>query len=389
MNKKVILFFIILIFAFKTSFSQNLSPKAKIYVLTCSPGEELYQVFGHTAFFIQDSARHFFMVYHYGTFNFSDPNFYLNFIRGRLNYMLGLEYYIDFINEYTIDKRNVYMTELNLSYEKKNEIYKFLTWKSQPENRYYKYDFFMDNCATRVRGVIEKFYGDSLIYPQNYKIKKTYRQAITPYLRPMPWTRFGINLLLGLPADKKLDFRSAMFLPDYIDTVYSKSTLNINGKIEPVFKNRTTLINSNFKIGKKPIFNPTLTFWTLFIIMFFVSLWEFKHKKILKGIDFSMYLLLGIISFILLFMWFGTDHTPTKWNLNIIWAFPTHIWFAFVALKGKNKNLLKNYPFIFALIILILLISFPIFPQQYDIAMIPLFLIFSIRMLNSYYIYKK
>ncbi len=387
--KRTLFLIAFLITIYTSNFGQRLSPKARIYILTCSPGTELYQAFGHTAIYIQDSIKHINMVYHYGTFNFYDPNFYFNFVRGKLNYMLGLERFEGFMIEYTEAKRDVYKAELNLNYDKKNELFKFLTWKSQPENKYYKYDFFMDNCATRVRGVLEKFYGDSLIYPQDYKIDKTYRQAITPYLRPMPWTRFGINLLLGLPAEKKLDYYSAMFLPDYVDSVFMKSKLQIGDKTEPVFLSRTQIITNNFRIGKKPLFNPTLTFWSLFIIMLIISFIEYKRKKIFKGIDFGMYLTLGIVGIILVFMWFGTDHTPTKWNLNLIWAFPSHIWFAFVALKGNKKTLLKNYPFIFALINIILLVSFPIFPQQYDIALIPLLLIFIVRMLNSYVIYSK
>lgn len=365
--------------------AQNLSSNSKIYILTCSPGAELYQAFGHNAIWILDNNQRISQVYHYGTFDFSAPHFYTNFIRGRLNYMLDIELYKYFHQEYNGDHRDVYAQELNLNLEQKNSIYKYLSWKSQPENKYYKYDFFMDNCATRVRDVLEQIFADTIVFPK-IKIDLTYRQAIKPYLRAKPWIRFGTNLLLGLPADKKLDYWSAMFLPDYIDTVFNSAKLVYSkNNVEPLVLSRSTIIKNNFKIGKKPWFNPSLVFWSILIIFIAISLLEIKKKKFFKGIDFSIYLILGIVSLILIFMWFGTDHTPTKWNLNLIWAFPSHIWFAFVYLKNKRKKLIKYYSLIFGLVNILLCITFPIFPQHFDQALIPFFILLGGRMLKEFW----
>ncbi len=387
MKRKIFIITIILSLYISLS-AQNLSKESKIYIITCSPGTELYQAFGHNAIWIEDKTERINQVYHYGTFDFAAPHFYLNFIRGRLNYMLDIELFRDFYYEYNAAHRDVYIEELNLTLEEKDKIYKYLSWKSLPANKYYRYDFFMDNCATRIRDVLVKTFGDTLVFPK-IKIDESYRQAIKPYLRAKPWIRLGTNLLLGLPADKKLNYWSAMFLPDYIDTVLYSAKLEYNNVEKPLVVQRDILIRNNFKIGPKPWFNPSLVFWILFFIVLIISIVEIKKKTKYKGIDFGMYLLLGIVGILLLFMWFGTDHTPTKWNLNILWAFPSHIWFAFVYLKNKKKNLIKNYALIFGIFNLLLCITYPVFPQHFDQALIPFFLLFSLRMLKEYWEIKK
>ncbi len=382
--KKIIIALLFLSIFNNLSFSQILSKNAEAYILVCSPGTELYQAFGHNAIWIVDDSTHVNMIYHYGTFDYYSPHFYIHFIQGRLNYMLATESFNNFMTEYTVARRDVWKLKLNIDNQKVNELYSYLEWKKLDENKYYMYDFFMDNCATRVRDLMEIIYSDSLKYANNFTADLTYRQTIKHYLQAMPWTRFGINLILGLPADKKLDYYSAMYLPDYIDSVFTESTILVNNKSENFISKREYMIKSDFKIGERPFFNPTYTFWALFIILGIITFWEFKRKKFFKGINFSYFLITGITSLVLLFMWFLTDHTATKLNLNVIWAFPIHIYFAFVYLRGKKIKFIKKYLLIFSIINFLLIITYPIFPQHFDIALIPFFLIFSIRfILNS------
>ena len=385
----IILLFFFSFFSFKIiSAQQHISRETDIYILTCSPGEEIYQVFGHTTFWIVDDSTRLNYIYHYGTFNYADPNFYLNFIKGRLNYMLALESYPAFIQEYSNDGRDVYKYKLNLTYNQKVKLYEFLTWKSKPENRYYMYDFFLDNCATRVRDVLENIYGDSLVYP-DIKIDLTYREAIKPYMQGKPWLRFGTNLVLGMPTDKKLDAYSAMFLPDYIDTVICASKLKTPSGLENLGFNRSYLIQSNYEINKKPFFNPTYFFWFLLFLTALIIFIEYKKEKKFKAIDFTLLFVTGLTGIIILFMWFGTDHSPVKWNLNILWAFPTHIITAFLIFKQKFDLFVKKYLFIFSIINIILAITmWFLLPQKYDTAIFPFLLILILRF-GSYLMFAK
>ena len=381
--KKIIIIIGILIFSINNiSAQKQISKNTDIYILTCSPGDEIYQMFGHSTFWIIDDSTRLNYIYHYGTFNYAAPNFYLNFIKGRLNYMLALEAYPNFIDEYSNDGRDVYKYKLNLSYEKKVELYDFLTWKSQPENRYYKYDFFMDNCATRVRDVLERIYGDSLVYP-DLKLDITYRDAIKQYMKAKPWMRFGTNLILGIPTDKKLNAYSAMFLPDYVDTVITTSILNTPSGTENLGFDREYLIESNYEIGEKPFFNPTYFFWALFFVILLFIFIGYKKKKIFKIIDFTLLFVIGMAGVIMLFMWFGTEHTPTKWNLNVLWAVPTHLIIAFLIFKQKFDLFVKKYFLVFGIINIILAITmWSLLPQKYDSAIFPILLILIVRFGN-------
>jgi hypothetical protein len=132
---------------------QQLSDQAVISLITADPGEELYSLFGHSAIRVKDTVNNQDLVFNYGTFNFNTPNFYMKFTRGKLLYMLSIQQFDRFKRSYEYEKRDLKEQILNLTQDQKQAIFQFLLWNYQPENRYYKYDFFFDNCATRIRDV--------------------------------------------------------------------------------------------------------------------------------------------------------------------------------------------------------------------------------------------
>lgn len=379
---KKLFFILILIFQIIFSYSQ-ISEKAKIYVLTCSPGNELYQAFGHSAIWVEDSVTRINYIFNYGTFDFNTPHFYTNFIRGRLNYMLSVEYASSFIQEYSRDDRDVWKSELNLTRLQKNKLFNFLMWNAQPENKYYLYDFFKDNCASRIIDVLNKVMDDSIIYPK-MKINKTYRQSLAPYLKPRPWTRFGINLLLGLPADEKLNVKKAAYLPAYVDTILQKAQVKTPTGTKPLVVKRDYMVEQHYNYPQATWITPSLVFWILAILIVIAFFIERVKKKNYRWIDFVFLFIIGLAGLVMLFMWFGTDHSPTKWNLNIIWAFPLHVVYVFYYIKNKRKKLIKYYSLIFAIVNLLLIITFKVFPQQFDVALLPVFFIFTIMFFREF-----
>jgi len=379
---KKLFLILLLFFNFSISYSQ-LSEKSKIYIITCSPGNELYQAFGHSAFWIVDPVSRINYIYNYGTFDFSMPHFYTNFIRGRLNYMLSVEYANYFEKEYTNQGRDVWKSELNLTTKQKNKLFNYLMWNAKPENKFYLYDFFKDNCASRIIDVLDKVLNDSIIFPK-MEINQTYRESLKPYLTPIPWTRFGINLLLGLPADIKLDVHKAAYLPAYVDTISQKALIKTPTGTKPLILERTYMVQSNYHYPKPTWMTPTLVFWVLAFLIIFAFVIEKIKKTTFRWIDFSILLIVGIAGLLILFMWIGTDHSPTKWNLNLIWAFPLHAFYAFFYLKNKRQKLIKYYSLIFGIINFLLIVTFKVFPQQFDVALLPLFFIMTFRFLNRY-----
>ena len=202
----------------------------RISLLTCGPGdEEVWEVFGHTAVRVIDSIHYTDLVFNYGTFEFG-PDFEIQFMRGKLNYCVAVEQFRSFMQEYVEAKRSVEEQVLLLDGNQKEHVYDFLQWNAEPENKYYKYDFFFDNCATRIRDIFPRpevfgkafHYGHAL--PDGKRI--TFRDIINLYFYRDYWTRLGVNILLGSKIDRPMSNADIMFLPDYLRDGVGGATVN-------------------------------------------------------------------------------------------------------------------------------------------------------------------
>ena len=114
---------------------------SKISLITCSGGSELYSTFGHSALRVQDDSLAIDVIFNFGLFDFNTPNFYMKFLRGRLNYMLGIQTTSDFLWQYNYEGRGVVEQELFLTPSQKREIMDRLNFLYMPENRNYLYSF--------------------------------------------------------------------------------------------------------------------------------------------------------------------------------------------------------------------------------------------------------
>ena len=143
----------------------QLSDKAKISVLTLGPWQgQVYTAFGHSAFRVYDPVNNIDDAYNYGVFDYNRPNFYLNFARGHNIYKLGVMDYKNFEYSYIYYNRYIHEQVLNLSQDQKQRLFDFLQWNALPENQEYLYDYFYDNCATKIPEVILEVFGDSVVF---------------------------------------------------------------------------------------------------------------------------------------------------------------------------------------------------------------------------------
>ncbi len=171
------IFYCFIIFFPLKIFAQNDSCHLRISILTCSPGEELYSTFGHSAIRITDSVSHHDIVYNYGTFNFDEPGFYTKFIRGKLSFYLSTDDFESFMNEYLEEKRDITEQVLNLTCAEKYNIVMLLQANMMAANRTYKYDFTFDNCTTRLRDLIEKCCGYFHPFWKCFVFKKNFSRS--------------------------------------------------------------------------------------------------------------------------------------------------------------------------------------------------------------------
>jgi hypothetical protein len=340
----------------------KLTPRAEISLLTCYPGYESWQAYGHSALRIKDDS--FDIVYNYGTFDFSVPNFNSKFLRGKLPYSLSLCHFNEFMEDYHIENRTVLEQTINLSFEKKQKIFNFLIWNAQPENREYYYDFVYNNCCTKIRDLFKEE-----LKPLQYKDapKPTLRQMLDPYNDYNEWQDLGIDLLLGARLDKIPDPYIKMFLPIDLQNAFDL-TPNLIEKENTLFE---------AKIMPAPIvkITPGLVFWILFICLLIFAIRRGNGIPFGKIGPFIVLFFTGLIGCILLFMWFGTDHLCTKINLNLLWAMPFNLFFAFFVFKPKLPNIISHILRFYRIILILTLIFWTLIPQQFHQSLIPIILI--------------
>lgn len=346
---------------------------SEISVLTCSSGEELYSLFGHTAIRVKHNEQNIDYVFNYGTFNFNTPNFYLKFMRGELDYILSVTTFDRFIREYEYDKRSVLEQKLLLTEDERNDIIEALVINSLPENKAYRYHFFYDNCATRVRDIVGMQLSD---YP-NFKALSdslegfTYRDGIAIYLARKEWTKFGLDLILGAPTDDLLDKNSIQFLPDFLynqfqTAVKCDSTLLVD---ESIVLLDFPIVSQNSIV--KPIH---LTLFVLILIIS-VSIYEYKKGKYYMLVDYILYIPAVFLGLLILFLWFFTSHSVTGPNWHILWANPLFIFFLF---NTKNK-IVKYITLLPALSVVVLPLIIPFIQQKISYILLPIWISMMIR----------
>ncbi len=374
---------IIFFFAFITLQAEGapkLSDKATISVLTCSAGNEMYSYFGHSALRVCDSEQHIDLVFNYGTFDFNTPNFYLKFANGQLNYMLSVGRYNHFLQEYFRENRAVIEQVLNLELDDKQRIFDALVLNYQPKNRFYKYDFFYDNCATRIFDmVVDHLDVELKLGVSDQKlVDLSFRDYLHYYLKNLPWTETGLNIILGLPADKTATLRESTYLPDFLMDVFDHASQHTSqGETFPLVKEKISLLEMDQSQNKPGIFlSPFWFFGVLLVFVVFLSILLPSNKIIFQVFDRILFLISGCIGLLISYLWLITDHSVTANNLNILWALPTFILLAFSSTDSRLANwLLKiNLSLLF-----VFLAGWYFIPQAFPLATIPIAMLLLFR----------
>lgn len=366
------------------------SAQAQIYrisLLTCDPGEDLYMAFGHSAIRVLNRAEGTDYVFNYGTFNFNTPNFYGKFAAGKLDYMLSVSTYGDFISTYNRERRGVREQVLDLSYDQQQHMVEFLQVNYLPERRNYRYDFFFDNCATRIRDAMDLVLGDKLVWnDQEVETRdRTFRNLIDEYVLRIPWADLGIDLALGAVIDRDASAQEEQFLPDYMEQAFARASIEGDGPTRPLVKESNVILEFPTPNEKLPAVNPYWIFWLLAIVFTFITWIGFKKKRLFIGFDVGLFAFLGLLGIVVSLLWFATEHSATKWNWNILWAFPGHLFLAGALLAKNLKKWVRPY-LLFALVMADAAVVFWILGwQSFHPSLIPMMLVIILRTNYLYY----
>jgi hypothetical protein len=352
----------------------------EISLLTCAPGTELYSMFGHTAIRVRDARRGMDIVYNYGTFDDTDPLFYIHFTRGIMIYSLSAETFEEFMQEYEYDHRAVIGQVLNLSCDEKNKLYESLRKNTLNENRFYQYYFHTDNCTTRAARIIESNTADSLWYENILpQVHPSYRDMIHEYLDPQHqyWSKFGIDMCLGMNLDiKPTNIQAIHFLPAYL---FRGMDHAFEGHKRLVVEKQRLLSFPDPKIPANP-FTPLVVFTILLILA--VVFYFLRNKRPMLIFDISFFSLTGLFGLLITALWLGRVDDVCRNNINIFWALPTHLVAVFFI--RKKASWVKYYFLVTAILASLLLIGFPWWPQRINTAVLP---ILAIIIFRSYFIF--
>lgn len=385
--KRIILIFCVLYLGILNLHAQqiSISDSAVISLITCSPGEEVYSKFGHTAIRINDSSKGVDLVFNYGIFSFETTNFYLKFIKGETDYQLGVYETAYFLPEYKIRNSSVWEQTLNLTVQEKRNLINLLTENYQPENRTYRYNFIFDNCATRPRDkILGSLHG--YIQFQTNNDSKTFRQWVGAYVGTDTWLKLGIDLIFGLDADKTATQSESMFLPEVMMNEFQTAQIiNTKGEARKLVTEKKTLVSKNESKedgqslfwGLKPLSLSIL----LLVIGTIVTLWDARRRRHLKFFDSVLLIFTGVCGIIVFFLMVFSAHPLVRFNLNLLWLNPLNIILGILIwIKSTELRRILFFYQIFNIALLIgALFAFALSIQSFNVTSFPIIVLLIMR----------
>jgi hypothetical protein len=314
----------------------------RVDLYTYGPGTVYWERFGHDALVITDTASGEAYAFNYGTFDFDQKDFYLNFARGIMLYRAAAWPVADDVQEYSGEGRSITDLHLDLTPAQRASLRDFLVWNVQPENSRYRYRYFADNCTTRVRDALNQVLGGALETQLTGPAAhgETYRSETDRLMSGQPWLMYLLDLGLGPFADQPLTRWSGAFIPmRLMDELRSVRTANG----APLVQSETVL--SPQRLPSPPTQAPDLR-WPLLIaglalgIAFFAAAWlrdQYDVERWWFATVGSLYALLaGVAGVLMLVLWFATAHRAAWANENL-WLFNPLAWLLIPTLWRVRK----------------------------------------------------
>ena len=294
----------------------------EIYVMTMGVGDEIWERFGHNAIGVRDRSRGTDLVYNYGTFDFAAPGFVSNFLKGRMTYWLDVADAQATIRFYRERRhRSVYVQELDLVPRQRLELKQFLEWNAREENKFYRYDYYLDNCSTRVRDALDRLLGGAFKSRTDTVYSgATFRSHTRRLTTNNPFMYTGIEAGMGHPVDRPISAWEEMFLPLALrEHLRTLTVAGENGGPVPLVRSERAVYESDVYS-----FRDTPPFWLGWYLLLGVVLGgvalalAIKSRGAFVVMGVCWYGLMGLGGLILLCLWGFTDHLVTRTNENVL-----------------------------------------------------------------------
>lgn len=370
--------------------AQPADDSIRVSLITCSPGHEVYQLYGHTALRCENFTRGMDVVFNYGIFSFSQPNFAWRFVLGQCDYMVMGTLWQQFPADYESRGSSITAQVLNLTPVEANRLFTNLLVNCQPENCTYRYNFLFGNCTTKVRDMIEQSIDGRIAYPPLPE-KMTFRQILHQYAPRGSWESEGNDFLLGASLDTVVTDRDAMFIPEYLMKMADQAQVYAtDGSLRPLVKETRTLLEA--RPTEKTELLPIAPLWAGILLLAFnlmVALCEYRLHKMWWLWDIVLLLVQGGIGILLAFMLFFSSHPGVNSNW-LLWPFTP---LALVAIpwvvKAATRREKTRWHALHAAYLTLFIFFMPWIPQQFGRIVVPLALALLTRPLSYLAYYNK
>ena len=340
MAKRIFIYiFLALGFCFGANASQPDS--VRVSLVTIYPGNQIYELYGHTELRVQD--EHGDLFFNYGLFDFNAPGFVYRFVKGETDYLCGAIPATYALSGY--DGRRVVEQQLNLSQSQAQLVRDLLFENVRPENATYRYKFVSDNCATRPRDIIERALGDSLTYHPTASAKLTYRDMMHSYNGNYAWSRFGIDLALGSDLDTVITYRQQMFAPVVLEGALAKATVKCADGSEVPLVGTTEVLVDGAEEGlvapPTPWYaTPLFVALALLALAVVVTVLDCRRRKVSRWFDTLAFAAYGLWGCVIFFLVFVSTHECTSPNYNALWLHPAYLLLAALPWVPKARKAL-------------------------------------------------
>ena len=358
----------------------------QISLLTCSPGKLAYEKFGHSALRVVDKSKDLDIVFNYGIFSFDIESFYIKFMKGETDYVLGVASTAHFLPEYAERNSSVMEQVLNLTKEEKERLVEALLVNYEPQNRKYRYNFVYDNCSTRPRDIIMANVDGVISFSRNFE-PETFRTHVEKYAGSNTWLMFGIDMLFGASADAYASRMISMFLPEILMNEFRSAKI-----VHPIDKNERDLVLSEALLVTRnnektvsdslSVFSPIIICSLILILGIAITVWDLKRKRRSKLFNSILFVTTGLAAIIVFYFSFISIHPLVSENYNLLWLCPLNLVAGIIIWFRPLRLPLLYYLLAYSIMLFAVLFLFAINWQSVNIAFIPLIVTLLIRSLH-------
>ena len=359
----------------------------RVSLVTCSPGTEVYEVYGHTALRVEIPSLGVDAAINYGLFSFDTPNFVWRFVKGETDYMVGTIGYPIFEYEYTSRGSTVTLQTLNLSNEEKERLVDLLNENLRPENREYRYNFLYNNCSNKAGNMVELALSAQLLPLEDRSEGISYRDILHEYTQSYPWLQFGIDYLLGVEADLPANPCQQMFAPEYLMYYTGQAQLADTVKTYPYVLKTEVRGEAATPVIADPLLTPMQAMILLLLLVAVVCTFEFLIERRQWWFDVLLLLVQGVMGIIVAFLFFASEHPTVGSNWQVIYLNPLPLLFIPFIIRSEIKRKVSAFYYVLLFMLAIAALVLYMTGQYVQSAAWLMMAALAVRMLHNAVIY--